>query len=150
MFSLKKKAKINDLEIRFHREAAGHGQHGQIRVSNRRLGLEDKVVNFVIVGMIDPPQQTPALFQYIWDEAKAQGYMPSEFVGTLLVNRRGDPAEAETPVQAYDARDLPAPARLLGGATLVSNDRTDPQIGHQSAGFEAAERQAAERATANS
>lgn len=92
MFGLKKKQehKAYDLEIRFHTEAARHGRHGQIQVSHVRKGIKHRVVNFVIVGFTQPPQVTPGLMQYIWDEAKAQGYVPHEFVGALEINEADD------------------------------------------------------------
>lgn len=150
MFGLKKKQSIDSLEIRFYTDAAAHGSHGKIKVSNRRLGLDNKVVNFVFVGMTNPPAFTPSLVEYIWNEARAQGYMPLEFIGMLEVNRPVAQA-ADLPLEAIRAPGgFAIPERLLGGATIVPNVASDPTIGHQSAGFEDAERQAAVLATANS
>lgn len=83
----RKQAKIDGLKMAFYTDAAVHGAHGQIRVSHRRKGLDKAVVNFVFVGMVEPPALTPSLMEHIWTEAKAQGYVPTEIVGALDVNR---------------------------------------------------------------
>jgi hypothetical protein len=73
-----KKPKPFDLELRFHKEANLYGEHGQIVVSHVRQGLVEKPVRFVFVGCTTPPKLDRIAFNYIWEEARAQGYVPHE------------------------------------------------------------------------
>lgn len=93
----RKQAKIDGLKMAFYTDAAEHGWHGKILVSSRRRGLERAVVNFVFVGMTEPPALTPALMEHIWTEAKAQGFVPFEIVDALEVNKAPEPTP-EVPV----------------------------------------------------
>lgn len=93
----RKQAKIDGLKMAFYTDAAEHGWHGKILVSSRRRGLERTVVNFVFVGMTEPPALTPALMEHIWTEAKAQGFVPFEIVDALEVNKAPEPTP-EVPV----------------------------------------------------
>jgi hypothetical protein len=83
----RKQAKIDGLKMAFYTDAAEHGWHGKILVTSRRRGLERTVVNFVFIGMTEPPALTPALMEHIWTEAKAQGFVPFEIVDALEVNK---------------------------------------------------------------
>lgn len=83
----RKQAKIDGLKMAFYTDAAEHGWHGKILVTSRRRGLERVVVNFVFIGMTEPPALTPALMEHIWTEAKAQGFVPFEIVDALEVNK---------------------------------------------------------------
>lgn len=76
-----------DLKIAFHKEANVYGTHGVLRASNIELGLENANVRFVFVGMSTPPPMTPRIFQYLWEEAKAQGFLPQELTkyGNVLI-----------------------------------------------------------------
>lgn len=82
-----RKPKIDGLKMAFYTDAAEHGWHGKILVTSRRRGLERVVVNFVFIGMTEPPALTPALMEHIWTEAKAQGFVPFEIVDALEVNK---------------------------------------------------------------
>lgn len=65
-----------ELEIRFHKEAIHYGEHGSMIVSHVKQGLIETPVRFVFVGIATPPRMDRALFNYIWEEAKYQGYIP--------------------------------------------------------------------------
>lgn len=67
---------VRDLEIAFHKKANLHGTHGLLVASHRDQRLENFPVRFVFIGMSEPPALTPAVMDYIWDEAKSQGYIP--------------------------------------------------------------------------
>lgn len=77
MFSFfKRKQQILELEIKFHKDTNLFGEHGAIVVSHVRQRLANVSVKFVFVGVSTPPKLTPSLLLYIWEEAKAQGYVP--------------------------------------------------------------------------
>lgn len=101
----RKQAKIDGLKMAFYTDAAAEGSHGKILVSSRRRGLDHVAVNFVFVGMVQPPALTPTLMEHIWTEAKAQGYVPFEIVGALEVNQA-------PPVSAAGVDPLVADAAL--------------------------------------
>lgn len=60
----------------FHTEAAYHGSHGKVFVTNRRLGLVNQEVNFVFAGRQLPPDLDLFIMSYIWEQAKARGFIP--------------------------------------------------------------------------
>jgi hypothetical protein len=128
MFGRNKEAKIDGLEIRFYTDAAVHGSHGKIRVTNRRKGLDNKVVNFVFVGLVTPPDLTPSLMEYIWTEAKAQGYVPHGLVDALEVNNaEEEPAAVLTPAQMSEAVNLQELGRVA--CNLSTGDLTTFEAG---------------------
>jgi hypothetical protein len=67
---------VRELEIAFHKKANLHGTHGLLMASHRDQRLDNFPVRFVFIGMSEPPAMTPSVIDYIWDEAKAQGYIP--------------------------------------------------------------------------
>jgi hypothetical protein len=75
-----RKQTINDLEIRFHKDANVFGEHGTINVTHVRQGLVENTVRFVIVGLTTPPNLSKEVFNLIWEAAKAQGYIPHHIV----------------------------------------------------------------------
>lgn len=64
------------LEIAFHKQANMHGTHGVLIASHRDQKLENHPVRFVFVGLSEAPPMTPIIMNYIWEEARAQGYIP--------------------------------------------------------------------------
>lgn len=68
---------VIDLEIAFHKEANPYGSHGTLIATHVGQGLKNAPVRFVFIGMSEPPALTPRIAEYIWEEARAQGYMPS-------------------------------------------------------------------------
>lgn len=72
--------------VRFHREAAAHGNHGTIVVNSKEHGLQDARVRFAFEGMSTPPKLTPDVVAYIWDQAMEQGYCPVHIVAYLEVS----------------------------------------------------------------
>lgn len=75
-FASKRKVSSIDLEIRFHKEANYFGEHGTIVVSHVKQNLRESPVRFVFVGITTPPKLDLRLMTYIWEEARAQGYVP--------------------------------------------------------------------------
>lgn len=75
-----KKQQILEVEIKFHKEANLYGRHGTIKASHKEQKLEGYPVRFVFKGLSTPPALTPNVLQYIWEEAKAQGYNPEEML----------------------------------------------------------------------
>lgn len=109
----RKQAKIDGLKMAFYTDAAAEGSHGKILVSSRRRGLDHVPVNFVFIGMVQPPALTPTLMEHIWTEAKAQGFVPFEIVGALEVNEA--PPVAATGVDPLAADAALATARSSEG-----------------------------------
>ena len=64
------------LEIRFYKAANVYGEHGTINVTHIKQGLVEVPVRFVFVGVTTPPVLCRNTFNHIWEEAKAQGYVP--------------------------------------------------------------------------
>lgn len=67
---------VNDLQIAFHKEANLYGTHGLLLASHVDQGLKNVPVRFVFVGLSEAPPLTPVIMSYVWEEAKAQGYVP--------------------------------------------------------------------------
>ena len=65
-----------ELELRFHKEANLYGEHGTLVVSHVKQGITEMPVRFVFVGVATPPKLDRVLFNYIWEEARTQGYIP--------------------------------------------------------------------------
>lgn len=65
-------------KIAFYVDAAVHGNHGKIVVTNHAYGLKQEAVNFVFVGRREPPAMSLEVIQEIWKQAAAQGYYPIE------------------------------------------------------------------------
>lgn len=65
-------------QIAFYKDAAPHGEHGRIRVTNKALKITNIDVAFVFVGHIDPLSLNLTTMRMIWDAAEAQGYIPLE------------------------------------------------------------------------
>ncbi len=69
-----------ELEVRFHKQANVFGEHGTICVTHVKQGLVETPVRFVFVGLTTPPKLDLFTYVYIWEEAKAQGYIPHHVV----------------------------------------------------------------------
>lgn len=77
-------------KIAFYIDAAPHGNHGQIVITNHTYGLKEEPVNFVFIGRREPPPMSLAVIQEIWKQAATQGYYPIE------IAHYGTPANSET------------------------------------------------------
>jgi len=69
---------FDDMEIRFHKDANRFGEHGTLVASHVAQKIDNKPVRFVFVGMTTPPKLTLEIHHYIWEQAKAQGYIPHD------------------------------------------------------------------------
>lgn len=81
LFSIFGRKRVNPfaaLEVRFHKEANLFGEHGTMVVTHVKQNLIEKPVRFVFVGLSTPPKLTLDLHTYLWEEARAQGYVPHE------------------------------------------------------------------------
>lgn len=74
-----RKEKI-ELEIVFHKDANTYGSHGTIRASHKDYRLENACVRFAYVGTSVPPPLSPEVFEYLWEKARAAGFMPTELM----------------------------------------------------------------------
>lgn len=68
------------IRICFHKEAIYFGEHGVIKVTNKKMGLVEQDISFVFVGVTTPPPLNLDTYVRIWEEAKNQGYIPHEMV----------------------------------------------------------------------
>lgn len=68
--------KYEQVEIQFHKAANVYGEHGTINVTHVKQGLVETPVRFVFVGLTTPPKLDRNTFNHIWEEARAQGYIP--------------------------------------------------------------------------
>lgn len=118
-FSRKSATKIGALKIAFYTDAAVHGSHGRIRVSHRREGLTEQVVNFALEGVSTAPEVTPSLVEHIWKEAYAQGYVPHSFVGFLEDNTSQATQQfSQAALAAVGLTDDTHPVALAPAATV--------------------------------
>lgn len=87
---------IIDLKIAFYKDANLYGTHGHLTASHFDKGLKNCAVRFVFIGLSDPPAMTPRIAEYIWEEAKAQGYIPTAIssYGSVLETHSNLPPRA--------------------------------------------------------
>ena len=87
---------VLDLEIAFHKQANPFGTHGVLLASHKDLKLDNQPVRFVFIGMTQPPAMTPRIIEYVWEEARAQGFIPYSIqsYGTVLSTHTGLPPRA--------------------------------------------------------
>lgn len=164
--SLARKAKTirpDDIEVLFHTEAAYHGEHGRLLVTNRAIGMVEKPIIFCLKGVSTPLPMNLRLFWHIWESAKTEGFIPLELLSYgntiefaevnesgLPVNRQlthmqlGDatPAEAQSAVGGVVNNGRP---RVVGGQGFHNVDvpaflrkQAEEGTGHETAGFAAA------------
>lgn len=96
-----KSFEIIDLKMAFHKDANLYGHHGHLRASHVAQNLKDAQVRFVFIGLSSPPPMTPRIMEYIWEEAKAQGYIPHE------LTTYGHVLEATTGMNLQQCVNLP-------------------------------------------
>lgn len=109
-----KTSSANKLEIRFHKDANYHGEHGQLLASHKKQGIEKQPIRFVFLGVSEAPKLDAVNFNYIWEEARAQGYIPHALVSygdevTLIKSEDALNVTVHAP-EKYVPR--PAPAAL--------------------------------------
>lgn len=82
---------VIDLEIAFYKQANHFGTHGVMIASHKDLGLKNHPVRFVFIGLSTPPAMTPRIIEYIWEEARAQGFIPASIqsYGEVLETHTG-------------------------------------------------------------
>jgi hypothetical protein len=105
---------VLDLEIVFHKAANHFGSHGIITASHKDLGLANEPVRFVFIGMTTPPALTPRVLEYIWEEARAQGFLPTavESYGHVLTTHVGLPPRALVSADRRNAECMLRPQRV--------------------------------------
>ena len=98
---------VIDLEIAFHKQANHFGTHGVLIASHKDLKLQDHPVRFVFIGMTEPPVMTPRVIEYIWEEARAQGFIPFSIqsYGNVLTTHAGLPPRALVSESRRNAED---------------------------------------------
>lgn len=85
------------LEIAFHKKANLYGTHGILMASHRDQKLDNYQVRFCFVGLSEAPAMTPVIMNYIWEEAKAQGYIPHKLLSYGHVLETTPEAAAKVP-----------------------------------------------------
>lgn len=75
-----KSYQVIDLKLAFHKDANLYGHHGYLLASHRAQKLEDTAIRFVFIGLTHPPVMTPRIMEYVWEEARSQGYIPHALV----------------------------------------------------------------------
>lgn len=139
---------VLDLEIKFHKEANLYGRHGHLIASHKEQGLEGYPVRFVFVGVSRPPALTPRVMEYIWDEAKAQGYIPERLYSYdhILDVHEGLPAGclvsqerrlAENQFHGIASDAMPAATRALAAADSMASLTNKGHVGQSDASAQA-------------
>lgn len=73
-------------QVVFYKEAAEYAEHFRLRVTNRTLKISDVVVPGAFVGMTQPPRLDVETLNYIFETARAQGYVPHHLEAYQLVD----------------------------------------------------------------
>lgn len=63
-----------DFDVKFHKDANGHPEHGSLYVDHTQKGLKNEPIRFSF-GDVHPANMTPELLTYIFDKAECQGYV---------------------------------------------------------------------------
>lgn len=165
MFGIKlgrkeKTIRPDDLEILFHTEAAYHGEHGRLLVTNRTIGMIEKPVIFCLKGVSTPMPMNLRLFWHIWESAKAEGFIPLELLsyGNTIEYAENAQAPVRTvghmqlgemnasqAVEAVEGAIAGHRLRSVAGGAFDNVEvpaylrkQGEQEVGHQSAGFVAA------------
>jgi hypothetical protein len=158
-----KEVRPDDIQVLFHTEAAYHGEHGRLLVTNRAVGMIEKPIIFCLKGVSTPLPMNLRLFWHIWESAKAEGFIPLEMLsyGNTIeyaeVNGQAPRqamhldlagSSASQAVEAVEGAIAGSRLRSVAGNGFAAAEipaylrkqqeqGADP-VGHQSAGFVAA------------
>lgn len=105
---------VTDLQLAFHKEANLHGEHGLILASHRKYQIDGEAVRFVFVGLSSPPPMTPRILEYIWEEARAQGFIPHALITYGNVLKTNDELEPQQLVRSALANAMTGPFGEVG------------------------------------
>jgi hypothetical protein len=95
----------NVIPVLFYTDCNHTSVHGTVRVSNRKLRLENVVVDFFLKNHAKAPAFTPKLFAEIEAAAESQGYVLHELVSYVSI-KTPDWLQADEPAAS---QDVPAP-----------------------------------------
>lgn len=118
IFGRKNNKALDAMDIKFHHEANFFGSHGRIVVSHREKQLEEASVPFVFVGLTTPPDLTPGLMNYIWEQAMNQGYIPVKITSYGRKNEK-PMVDFQDELQEVDATRIPAANRKAAGQNFL-------------------------------
>lgn len=80
--------------VRFYKDAIHFPEHGRITVTHHTLKVRDLDVQFAFEGMSTPPALNPTSLNYIFEQAKAQGYIPYEIISYQMVKAAASTIDA--------------------------------------------------------
>jgi hypothetical protein len=158
-----KEIRPDDIQVLFHTEAAYHGEHGRLLVTNRAVGMIEKPIIFCLKGVSTPLPMNLRLFWHIWESAKAEGFIPLEMlsygntieyaedahvpVRTMGHMQLGESTAAQA-VEAVEGAIAGSRLRSVAGNSFATaevpaylrkqQEQGADGVGHQSAGFVAA------------
>ena len=133
-----KSIEVVDLKMAFHKEANNYGTHGVLIADHIDQKLENYPVRFAFIGASKPPPMTPRVVSHIWEEARAQGYLPQ------CIEHYGSAIE----ISAKDNEDVLTNERLRQEALAANKNVREMRIRaaeYESKSAEVAEREAASR-----
>ncbi|WP_144106588.1 hypothetical protein [Paraburkholderia sp. BCC1886] len=113
-----KRTSLNEIDVRFHKEAFLHTVHGYLVVTNRQLGIKEAPVAFAFPNYSKAPVLDQRLIVDLWEAAKAQGYIP----------HRLDSYGAIKPMASADVANA-SPARTSAFAAMQGQDRAIADLG---------------------
>jgi hypothetical protein len=67
---------LNEVDVRFHKEANHHRIHGYLVVTHRQLGIREGAVAFSFPNFSDAPDLDMRLMYDLFEAAKSQGFIP--------------------------------------------------------------------------
>jgi hypothetical protein len=90
---------LNEIDVRFHKEANHHVIHGYLVVTHKQMGIKEAPVAFSFPDFSDAPDLDLRLMIDLFEAAKAQGYIPLRLHSYGAVESMAQPktdAEPET------------------------------------------------------
>lgn len=114
---------VVDLPIKFHKDANYYGTHGKLQGNSVEHNLKDAEIRFVFPGMSTPPALTPRIMEYIWEEARAAGFVPTKLInyGQVIPTERELEARAAVSAARIAAERAGKPATAGAMDPKVNN-----------------------------
>jgi hypothetical protein len=128
---------LNEIDVRFHKEANHHTIHGYLIVTHRQLGIREGAVAFSFPNFSDAPDLDLRLMVDLFEAARSQGFIPHRLAayGALQPMPEAQapaPAapKAAAPLWTRDNPNLYPVDRRLQSVPAVVRKQTAPQTGN--------------------
>jgi hypothetical protein len=103
---------LNEIDVRFHKEANHHKIHGYLVVTHRQLGIREGAVAFSFPNFSDAPDLDLRLMVDLFEAARSQGFIPHRLA-------------AYGALQPMPEAQAPTPATPAAAAPLWTRDNSN-------------------------